>query len=88
MTQTHTTREKAMESALRASLDLGTPWRESQSMAYAALSLPKDSVNAEMLEALRFVADAYQRYFDVMPVAWQTVDHIVQEAINRATGEG
>jgi hypothetical protein len=40
----------------------------------------------EMLEALQAVADAYQRMFDVMPVAWQTFDDIVQQAIARATG--
>ena len=41
----------------------------------------------EMLQALRDVSDAYQSMFDAMPVAWQTFDHIVSEAIKAATGE-
>lgn len=40
----------------------------------------------ELLEALRFVAEAYQRHFDSMPVAWQTVDNIVRATIARAAG--
>ncbi len=31
-------------------------------------------------DALRSLSNAYQSYFDVMPVAWQTYDHIVDEA--------
>jgi hypothetical protein len=42
-----------------------------------------------MLQALESVAQAYQEFFDVMPVAWQTFDDIVTAAIARAkeTGE-
>ena len=39
----------------------------------------------DMLVALRDVAAAYQKHFDVMPVAWQTYDNIVCAAIERAT---
>lgn len=41
--------------------------------------------NADMLAALQDVANAYQQHFDVMPVAWQTIDHIVSAAIAKAT---
>jgi hypothetical protein len=37
-----------------------------------------------MLDALRSVAAAYQQMFDVMPVAWETFDNIVNEAIEKA----
>jgi len=42
-----------------------------------------------MLQALESVAQAYQEFFDVMPVAWQTFDDIVTAAIAGAkeTGE-
>jgi hypothetical protein len=40
----------------------------------------------EMLEALKSVSEAYQSMFDVMPVAWQTFDDIVNEAIAKAEG--
>jgi hypothetical protein len=40
----------------------------------------------EMLEALKSVSEAYQSMFDVMPVAWQTFDNIVNEAIAKAGG--
>lgn len=42
--------------------------------------------NAELLEALQSIVDAYQTHFDVMPVAWQTFDNIAQAAIAKATG--
>jgi len=38
--------------------------------------------NAERLaEALRDIRNAYQQMFDVMPVAWQTYDHIAESAL-------
>jgi hypothetical protein len=40
----------------------------------------------DLLAALQDVVDAYQRHFDVMPVAWQTFDNIARAAIARATG--
>lgn len=39
-----------------------------------------------MLEALRSVEAAYGSMFDVMPVAWQTYDTIVSQAIDAAEG--
>lgn len=42
--------------------------------------------NAELLEAIQSIVDAYQTHFDVMPVAWQTYDSIAQAAIAKATG--
>lgn len=41
----------------------------------------------ELLEALENVVAAYQAHFDVMPVAWQTVDDMARAAIARARGE-
>ena len=41
----------------------------------------------DMLAALQDVAKSYQQLFDVMPVAWQTLDDIVTAAIAKATGE-
>jgi hypothetical protein len=38
----------------------------------------------EMYQALKDVRDAYQKMFDAMPVAFQTYDHIVREAIAKA----
>lgn len=40
----------------------------------------------ELLAALQGMVDAYQRHFDVMPVAWQTYDYIARAAIAKATG--
>lgn len=34
-------------------------------------------------EALQFVADFYQREFDAMPVAFQTVDHMIGESLKQ-----
>lgn len=39
-----------------------------------------------MLKALKDVRDSYQQMFDSMPVAFQTYDHIVNEAIEAAQG--
>lgn len=39
----------------------------------------------ELLAALQDVSSAYQEMFDVMPVAWQTIDDIVTAAIAKAT---
>lgn len=43
-------------------------------------------VAPELLAALQDMVDAYQRHFDVMPVAWQTYDNIARAAIAKATG--
>lgn len=40
----------------------------------------------ELLAALRDVRQFYQDHFDVMPVAFQTIDDIVDAAIARAEG--
>jgi len=40
----------------------------------------------DMLAALEFAAEQYQTYFADMPVAWQTVDNIIQETIAKAKG--
>ena len=40
----------------------------------------------ELLAALQDMVGAYQRHFDVMPVAWQTYDDIARAAIAKATG--
>ena len=42
-------------------------------------------VNADLLAALEDIRNAYQRHFDVMPVAWQTFDNIAEAAIAKAT---
>jgi hypothetical protein len=39
-----------------------------------------------LLAALQDVSRAYQEMFDVMPVAWQTYDDIVQDAIKAVIG--
>jgi hypothetical protein len=36
---------------------------------------------AKLAEALRDMREGYQRMFDVMPVAWQTYDHIAESAL-------
>lgn len=54
---------------------------------YTAANAKLIAAAPEMLQALRDVSDAYQSMFDAMPVAWQTFDHIVSEAIKAATGE-
>lgn len=41
----------------------------------------------DLLAALVDVREAYQQMFSVMPVAWQTIDDIVTNAIDKATGE-
>ena len=40
----------------------------------------------DLLAALQHMVEMYQRYFNVMPVAWQTADDIACAAIARATG--
>lgn len=40
----------------------------------------------DLLAALEFVREFYQRSFDVMPVAFQSVDDLCAQAIARATG--
>lgn len=40
----------------------------------------------DMFDALESISKAYQEMFDVMPVAWQTFDDIVQTALNKARG--
>lgn len=37
--------------------------------------------NEKFRKALKDVSTAYQEMFDVMPVAWQTIDNIVQDAL-------
>ena len=44
------------------------------------------SAAPELLAALQDMVGAYQRHFDVMPVAWQTYDDIARAAIAKATG--
>ena len=39
-----------------------------------------------MYEALQFVREFYQTHFDVMPVAFQTVDNICTTALSQAEG--
>lgn len=41
----------------------------------------------DLLEALKDVSKAYQDMFDVMPVAFQTYMHTVDQAIKKAEGE-
>ena len=40
-----------------------------------------------MYEALQFVREFYQTHFDVMPVAFQTVDNICATALAQAEGQ-
>lgn len=40
----------------------------------------------ELLQACKDVREAYQQMFDVMPVAFQTYDHILASAIAKAEG--
>lgn len=40
----------------------------------------------DLLAALQAIVDGYQRHFEVMPVAWQTLDNIARAAIAKATG--
>lgn len=40
----------------------------------------------ELLEACKSVRKAYQDMFDVMPVAFQTYDDILEQAIAKASG--
>jgi hypothetical protein len=39
----------------------------------------------ELLQACIDARNAYQQMFDVMPMAWQTFDHILAQAITKAT---
>jgi hypothetical protein len=41
----------------------------------------------DLLEALLSITEAYQKMFDVMPVAWQTYDDIAIAAIAKAAGK-
>jgi len=41
----------------------------------------------ELLEALKLVRDKYQEHFENMPVAWQSVDNIIEAAIAKAEGK-
>jgi len=54
---------------------------------YAELDTLRAS-NAQLLAALQDMRDAYQRNFDVMPIAWQTYDEIAAQAIRAAKGGG
>ncbi len=84
--------------------DLYETWRHARTIlrqqtgTRPKLERPSDGAKAStnliaaakvMLEALESAAQAYQEFFDVMPVAWQTFDGIVTAAIARAkeTGE-
>jgi len=40
----------------------------------------------EMLQALESIVEAYQRYFDIMPVAWQSYDDHARAIISKAKG--
>lgn len=40
----------------------------------------------EMLQALESIVEAYQRYFDIMPVAWQSYDDRARAIISKAKG--
>lgn len=71
---------EAFES-LRDYPNTGRDWPEAQANARLMAAAP------EMLQALKDVSKAYQDMFDVMPVAWQTFDHIVSAAIVAAEGE-
>lgn len=63
-------------------------------VAYIPQSIVHDESNArliasapEMLQALESIVDAYQRYFDVMPVAWQSYDDHARSIISKVKGE-
>ena len=63
-------------------------------VAYIPQSIVHDEANArliacapDMLQALESIVDAYQRYFDVMPVAWQSYDDYAREVIAKAKGQ-
>ena len=43
-------------------------------------------IECPAIAALQHVRACYQRHFDAMPVAWQTVDDIAADAINQAAG--
>lgn len=45
------------------------------------------AASADMYDALCFVRDFYQQNFDVMPVAFQTVDDVVNKAIEKAESD-
>jgi hypothetical protein len=54
--------------------------------ADAAKYGPLFATAPDLLAALEFVCEFYQRNFDVMPVAFQTVDDIATAALNKAKG--
>lgn len=45
------------------------------------------NAHAELVEALKLVREKYQEHFDSMPIAWQSVDNVVNEALAKAEGE-
>ena len=53
---------------------------ESMKAEMAALIAERNRLRA----ALQDVSSAYQQHFDAMPVAWQTIDHIVSAALDGA----
>ena len=64
-----------------------------EAVAFIRQSIVHDEANArliscapEMLQALESIVDAYQRYFDVMPVAWQSYDDYARAIIAKARG--
>jgi len=52
------------------------------------ISCPLHKAASDLLEACKDVCKFYQDYFDIMPVAFQTIDHILNQAIDKATKEG
>lgn len=64
-----------------------------ETVSHIPQSIVHDEANArliasapEMLQALESIVDAYQRYFDVMPVAWQSYDDHARAIISKAKG--
>lgn len=43
--------------------------------------------HAELVEALKLVREKYQEHFESMPLAWQSVDNAVNEALAKAEGK-
>lgn len=63
------------------------PWDKSEENKVVAREARLKASAPDLLDALEYVRDSYQRMFDVMPVAWQSVDDAVTRAIAKAKGE-
>lgn len=58
--------------------------RDLIAQANASFIVTACNAHEELVRALEFARKQYQEHFENMPVAWQTVDNVIEQALAKA----